>query len=86
MDMQKRLIEELAECRGGPNRLRKMRKEFDEKRVNIEEELVDILELLDTIDDVTGDSEAAEEKEEKDAYQEESDAVTDREPVDSIGE
>ena len=87
--MQKRLIEELAECRGGPNRLKKMRREFAEKYEEMDEELAEVRELLELIDEVTGENEATETEaaaEEKDTYQEATDAVTEREPVDSIGE
>lgn len=80
--MQKRLIEELAECRGGPNRLKKMRKEFEEKYNLLAEQLEELTWVLAVIDEVTGKTEAAAE----DAYQEASEAVTEREPVDSIGE
>ena len=70
--MQKRLIEELAECRGGPNRLKKMRREFAEKYEEMDEELAEVRELLELIDEVTGENEATETEaaaEEKDTYQ-----------------
>jgi hypothetical protein len=75
MDMQKRLVEELAECRGGPNRLKKMRVEFADQYNELEREMEEVREVLELIDEVTGDGE-----------QEATTQVTDREPVDSIGE
>jgi len=78
--MQKRLIEELAKCRGGPNRLKKMRAEFLARYDDLRTEYDEVAELLELIDEVTG------EEGEVDAYQEASEAVTDKEPVDSIGE
>ncbi len=73
--MQKRLVEELAECRGGPNRLKKMRVEFADQYNELEREMEEVREILELIDEVTGDGE-----------QEATTQVTDREPVDSIGE
>lgn len=83
--MQKRLIEELAKCRGGPNRLKKMRAEFLARYDDLRSECDEVCELLELIDDVTKTGEDDEETE-KDAYQEATDAVTKEEPVDSIGE
>ena len=80
--MQKRLIEELAKCRGGPNRLKKMRAEFLARYDDLRSESEEVAELLELIDEVTGDEEGAE----KDAYQEATDRVTEKLPVDSIGE
>ena len=78
--MQKRLIEELAKCRGGPNRLKKMRAEFLARYDDLRSECDEVAELLELIDEVTG------EEGEVDAYQAASEEVTDKEPVDSIGE
>jgi len=78
--MQKRLIEELAKCRGGPNRLKKMRAEFLARYDDLRTEYDEVAELLELIDEVTG------EEGEVDAYQAASEEVTDKEAVDSIGE
>lgn len=83
--MQKRLIEELAKCRGGPNRLKKMRIEFLARYDDLRAECDEVAELLELIDEVTGTGDDDEETE-KDAYQEASEAVTEQLPVDSIGE
>jgi hypothetical protein len=85
--MQKRLIEEIAKLRGGKTRLKVLRHEYSERHTDLIGELEEVEAILELIDEETGEAGEVEAgAEEKDAYQEASDAVTDQLPVDSIGE
>ena len=69
--MQKRLVQEIAQCRGGPNRLKRMRGEFIQTRDELLAEVKEIEEILDLIDEVSGAANPEE---------------TSEVPVDSLGE